>query len=52
MQSEASTIMEQLLKEFLPDDACPLAAQVFVDNQTIYKLDSNNFNKSMEEVIT
>ncbi|XP_023514370.1 uncharacterized protein LOC111778655 isoform X4 [Cucurbita pepo subsp. pepo] len=36
-QNELSSIREQLLQDFLPDDACPLGAQLFVTPGEIYK---------------
>lgn len=51
VQSELSSMKEQLLSEFLPDDLCPLGAQ-FMDNPNkIYLVDSKN-SKSQKEVIT
>ncbi|XP_059668417.1 protein SEMI-ROLLED LEAF 2 isoform X2 [Cornus florida] len=48
-KSELSTIREQLLNVFLPDDVCPLGAHSFTDApRTIYQFDSNN-HKSPEE---
>ncbi|CAK9177752.1 unnamed protein product, partial [Ilex paraguariensis] len=47
--SEQSTIREQLLNEFLPDDVCPQGAQSFMDApQKLYQSDSNN-RKSPDE---
>ena len=40
MQAEICTIREQLLSEFLPDDVCPLGAQLFETPAKIYELDS------------
>ena len=31
MQSESSILREQLLLEFVPEDVCPLGAQILVD---------------------
>lgn len=51
MQPESSTIRDQLLSEFIPDDVCPLGAQLFMDTpQKFYQVDSRN-SKSMKEVI-
>ncbi|XP_022960135.1 uncharacterized protein LOC111460970 isoform X2 [Cucurbita moschata] len=36
-ENELSSIREQLLQDFLPDDACPLGAQLFVTPGEIYK---------------
>ncbi|XP_023004440.1 uncharacterized protein LOC111497749 isoform X4 [Cucurbita maxima] len=36
-QNELPSIREQLLQDFLPDDACPLGAQLFVTPGEIYK---------------
>lgn len=50
-QTESSTIKELLLKEFLPDDVCPLGAQLFLDTaRPMYQLDSKE-NKPIEEVV-
>ncbi|KAH9648250.1 hypothetical protein KPL70_025516 [Citrus sinensis] len=49
--SELSSMKEQLLSEFLPDDLCPLGAQ-FMDNPNkIYLVDSKN-SKSQKEIAT
>lgn len=49
--SELSSMKEQLLSEFLPDDVCPLGAQ-FMDNpNNIYLVDSKN-SKSQKEITT
>lgn len=43
--SESSTIREQLLSEFVPDDVCPLGAQLFMDTaHKIYQFDMKNSN--------
>lgn len=48
-ETESSTIKELLLKEFLPDDVCPLGAQLFLDTaRPMYQLDSKE-NKPVEE---
>lgn len=39
-QAEMCTVKEQLLSEFLPDDVCPLGAQMFENPSKIYELDS------------
>lgn len=47
--SELSTIREQLLSEFLPDDVCPLGAQLFMDSPIrMYQVNANN-NESVKE---
>ncbi|XP_057541194.1 protein SEMI-ROLLED LEAF 2-like [Amaranthus tricolor] len=38
--AEMCTVKEQLLSEFLPDDVCPLGAQMFENPSKIYELDS------------
>ncbi|GAB4851611.1 hypothetical protein Ancab_031013 [Ancistrocladus abbreviatus] len=39
LESELTTIKEQLLSEFMPDDVCPLGAQLFADTPSkIYQL--------------
>ncbi|XP_021724121.1 uncharacterized protein LOC110691493 [Chenopodium quinoa] len=37
--SEICTVREQLLSEFLPDDVCPLGAQMFDNPSKIYEVD-------------
>uniref|UniRef100_A0A803MAB1 Uncharacterized protein n=1 Tax=Chenopodium quinoa TaxID=63459 RepID=A0A803MAB1_CHEQI len=37
--AEICTVREQLLSEFLPDDVCPLGAQMFDNPSKIYELD-------------
>lgn len=52
MQSELSTIREQLVSEFLPDDVCPLGAQLFMDApQKLYQVDLSN-SEAIKEVIS
>ncbi|XP_034223130.1 protein SEMI-ROLLED LEAF 2 [Prunus dulcis] len=53
--SELSTIREQLVSEFLPDDVCPLGAQLFMDalqklyqDAPIFSLDDNSFPGSFD----
>ncbi|KAF5737694.1 hypothetical protein HS088_TW13G00582 [Tripterygium wilfordii] len=47
--SGSSTVLELLFSEFLPDDACPLGTQFFVDTpRKVYQVDSEN-NKALEE---
>lgn len=47
--SELSTIREQLLNEFVPDDVCPLGTQLLMDSpHKLFQFDSKN-NKSSEE---
>ncbi|KAF5747981.1 hypothetical protein HS088_TW05G00712 [Tripterygium wilfordii] len=47
--SGSSTVRERLFSEFLPDDACPLGTQFFVDTpRKVYRVDSEN-NKALEE---
>lgn len=38
--AEICTVKEQLLSEFLPDDVCPLGAQMFENPSKIYELDA------------
>ncbi|KNA16475.1 hypothetical protein SOVF_088690 [Spinacia oleracea] len=38
--AELCTVKEQLLSEFLPDDVCPLGAQMFENPSKIYELDA------------
>lgn len=50
MQFEESTIQDQLLKEFKPDDVCPMGAQLFTDTPNrVHQLNSNK-HKSVEKV--
>ncbi|XP_058225278.1 protein SEMI-ROLLED LEAF 2-like isoform X1 [Rhododendron vialii] len=47
---ESSLMKEQLLKDFLPDDACPLGAQLFMETPgQVYQFDSQD-RKSLDEV--
>ncbi|TQE11734.1 hypothetical protein C1H46_002576 [Malus baccata] len=49
LDAELSTIREELLSEFLPDDVCPLGAQLCMDApQKLYQVDSRD-SKSMKE---
>ncbi|KAB2631306.1 hypothetical protein D8674_008825 [Pyrus ussuriensis x Pyrus communis] len=49
LDAELSTIREELLSEFLPDDVCPLGAQFCMDvPQKLYQVDSRD-SKSMKE---
>lgn len=51
-QPESSIMKEQLLKDFLPDDACPLGAQLFMETPgQVYQFDSQD-RKSLDEVCT
>ncbi|PQQ10988.1 uncharacterized protein Pyn_15866 [Prunus yedoensis var. nudiflora] len=48
--SELSTIREQLVSEFLPDDVCPLGAQLFMDApQKLYQVDLSNSEAIKED---
>jgi hypothetical protein len=48
LQFESSTIQEKLLNEFLPNDVCPLGAQLFMDTpMQIDQVDSED-NSLME----
>lgn len=41
--SESSTIRQQLLNDFIPDDVCPLGAQLFLDAPTkVYQVESKS----------
>ncbi|KAL5537504.1 hypothetical protein UlMin_045125 [Ulmus minor] len=49
--SESSMIREQLLNEFVPDDFCPLGAQLLMDTpKKMYQVDSKS-NTSMKEAV-
>ncbi|KAK1267713.1 hypothetical protein QJS04_geneDACA015603 [Acorus gramineus] len=48
--SESSTIRQQLLNEFLPDDVCPLGAQLFMDTAGQVSLFSSKGYELHEEV--
>lgn len=51
MQPELSTVREQLLSEFLPDDVCPLGSQSFTDSPCkVYQLESRA-SESHDDVI-
>lgn len=41
-QNELSSIREQLLQDFLPDDTCPLGTQFFVTPREIYQSGPKN----------
>lgn len=48
-ESELSSISEELLNDFIPDDVCPLGAQLFMDApKKLYQVDSTN-SKSIKE---
>lgn len=48
-ESELSSISEELLNDFVPDDVCPLGAQLFMDApKKLYQVDSTN-SKSIKE---
>lgn len=50
-QTESTNIKEQLLKDFLPDDVCPLGAQLVTETPgQIYQLDMNK-NEHSEKVL-
>lgn len=52
LQSESLTIRQQLLNDFIPDDVCPLGAQLFLDAPTkVYQVESKS-STSMEVVTT
>ncbi|CAL5420850.1 unnamed protein product [Camellia sinensis] len=46
--SDLSTIRDQLLNEFLPDDGCPLGAQFIDTPQMVYQFESNDHNSTDE----
>lgn len=41
-QNKLSSIKEQLLQDFLPDDTCPLGTQFFVTPREIYQCGPKN----------
>lgn len=50
MQSELSSIKEELLNDFIPDDICPLGAQLFTEApKKLYQVDFTN-SESIKEV--
>lgn len=50
LQSELSTIREQLLNDFIPDDVCPLGSQLFTGSSyKIPRVDLEN-NESLKGV--
>lgn len=51
IQAEICTVKEQLLSEFLPDDVCPLGAQMFESPSKIYELDARQ-SVCQDEVMT
>lgn len=51
LQPEASAIKGKLLKDFLPDDVCPLGAHLFTESPgQIYQCDSKD-NKAHDSVL-
>ena len=50
-QMETSIMKEQLVKDFLPDDACPLGSLLFMEAPGQIYHDSND-SKSPDEVFT
>lgn len=51
MQNKTAAIKDQLLKDFLPDDVCPLGAQLVSETSgNIYQFGSSGDN-SLEEVV-
>ncbi|KAL8155037.1 hypothetical protein AgCh_000425 [Apium graveolens] len=54
--TDASAIREQLLQDFLPDDMCPLGAQIFADSPgLIYQsnsIDDKSTNKAEQPLFT
>lgn len=52
LQPESSITKEQLLKDFLPNDACPLGAQLFTETPgPVHQFDSQD-RKSLDEVFS
>lgn len=50
MQPELSSIKEELLNDFVPDDICPLGAQLFMEApKKLYQVDFKN-SESLKEV--
>ena len=48
LQSESSTIREQLLIDYIPDDVCPPGAQLFMDTpKGMYQADSSSISKEV-----
>lgn len=52
LQSELSTIREQLLCDFIPDDVCPLGGQLLIDPPRKAYTTGSTDSKSANEVIT
>lgn len=51
MQNKTAAIKDQLLKDFLPDDVCPLGAQLVSETSgKIYQFGSSD-DKSLDEVV-
>lgn len=50
VQSGASAIREQLLQDFLPDDMCPLGAQIFADSPGLIYQTNSTANESSNKV--
>ncbi|XP_043691878.1 protein SEMI-ROLLED LEAF 2-like isoform X3 [Telopea speciosissima] len=50
LSEDSSTIREQLLNEFLPDEMCPLGSQLFMDTAEEVPPFSSGENDSLDEV--
>ncbi|KAJ4978796.1 hypothetical protein NE237_009576 [Protea cynaroides] len=50
LSEESSTIREQLLNEFFPDEMCPLGSQLFMDTAEEVPPFSSKENKSLDDV--
>ena len=51
MQPESSTIMEQLVHDFLPVDSCPMGAQILTETPGQVYQPGTEDKKSHDEVI-
>lgn len=50
LQQESLALKENLLKDFLPDDACPLGAELFAEEPEQLYQANNKDNKALDEV--
>ncbi|CAA0808906.1 Uncharacterized protein SHERM_11129 [Striga hermonthica] len=50
--AEASNIKDELLKDFLPDDVCPLGAQLVMETPQIYHFGSKELSESEHSIFS
>lgn len=51
LQAESTTILEQLVQDFLPDETCPMGPQLFTETPGQVYQSGREDNKSRDEVI-